>query len=1088
VVPQLTADAAAGWRVLICTPGMDPFRNLAEQLVQLAPPGGALLDEVDALRTRLATADDGLATAVGAYTAADRRPIVLVIDQMEELFTLGTGSPEERQAEITRFVANLASVTHDPAGLVKVIATMRADFMASALAVAGLSELLQDNQVMLGPLVGEKRREVIVKPAAAVGALFEKGLVSTIMSDVDTQAGALPLLQHALHELWGDRQGPWLTIDAYERSGGVGGALATRADAVLAALPPAQQDLARQIFLRLTTLGDGVPDTRRRSARSELYPSGSDRAEVDAVLEAMLSKDARLVVVDGDSVEIAHEALLRSWPTLRGWLDEDRDALRVHRRLTERANEWANERNREMESLYEGSLLAEATAFATAHPGALNEVEQEFLSASEQHATNELEEARRYTRRLRFLLVAASIAFVLAAGAAVVAVLNQLEAERLADAANARALATVSEQQQARDPGLAALLALEAHDRDPTPDALQALHGAASTGWWTPLPTGPVTSTDFSPDGTRIVTASFDGAKVWDPVGGREVSVLETGSTTAARFSPDGIQILVTSVTVTGEASLVVRDAETSQQVVTLEGMIQPQLGDGIMLAGDPQARWSDDGLRVVGIDGEQVRIWDAATGASEVTLETGPGVMSVDLEPGGERVAVAADAGLELWDVADQRRIATFPSGPVSMVRWTPDGSSIVTAGEEGTSIWDPTITGAAVEVLPGASVTVAFSPDGTQIVTTTFAGTHLWDVSSGLSTATLPARRPSGAAPSIAPDFDDTGSRIVTADDLGTRIWTPHPDLLASPAIGVESIPYTAPELDASGGRALTYSPTGDGLNVYDVATGEVVSTIETADMMVLDFSLSGDGSRAVLIDQAGPRVFDATDGTEVARLDIATLGAVLSHDGSRVLVWGREDPRVVDVATGDTVAVLDDGEAGPGESARATFSVAGDRIVTTGARGSTLWDADDGKPLADLDGSTDAAFGPDGARIVTIGDEELAVWDRGGDKVLSLPKDGDVTVVGFSQDGRLLYAAGTSGTRIIDADTGVVLTTVPTGPVDMVGLDEEATHLTVTGPNGTQVWRVWGVEELQQELRERLGDRQLTDAECALVGVDC
>ena len=177
---------------------------------------------------------------------------------------------------------------------------------------------------MLGALTGSKLRDAIVRPADAVVLFFEKGLVGTIANDVEASPGALPLLQHALLELWVERRGPWLTTDAYDRTGGVIGALSRRARAVHDALPSVQQQVARQIYVRLTTLGDGVPDTRRRASRSELYPAGADRDDIDAVLLALSGEQARLIVIEEESVELAHEALLRSWDTLRQWLEEDR--------------------------------------------------------------------------------------------------------------------------------------------------------------------------------------------------------------------------------------------------------------------------------------------------------------------------------------------------------------------------------------------------------------------------------------------------------------------------------------------------------------------------------------------------------------------------------------------------------------------------------------------------------------------------------------------------------------------------------------------------------------------------------------------
>ena len=170
-----------------------------------------------------------------------------------------------------------------------------------------------------------------------------------------------------MYELWRARRGPWLTLEAYEASGGVAGALNRRADFVYKNLTDEQQAIARKLLERLITLGEGVEDTRRRTSRTDLYLGGVNPAQVDAVVQALSGPDARLVVADDRTVEVAHEALIQRWNTLRSWLDEDRDALRVQRRLTEAAKEW-DENERDESYLFEGARLAEAEEWAANMP------------------------------------------------------------------------------------------------------------------------------------------------------------------------------------------------------------------------------------------------------------------------------------------------------------------------------------------------------------------------------------------------------------------------------------------------------------------------------------------------------------------------------------------------------------------------------------------------------------------------------------------------------------------------------------------------------------------------------------------------
>ena len=197
-------------------------------------------------------------------------------------------------------------------------------------------------------------REAITGPAARAGLGLEPGLVETILADLGTEPGSLPLLSHALLETWRRRQSDTLTIDGYKDAGGIRQAIARTADTVFARLDPVGQGIAKDLFLRLTALGEGTEDTRRRARRTELL-HGRDPEPVEAVLNELVR--ARLVILDEDSAQVAHEALIREWPMLRRWLAEDREGLRTHRRLTDAANDW-DTLDRHPGALYRGARLA----------------------------------------------------------------------------------------------------------------------------------------------------------------------------------------------------------------------------------------------------------------------------------------------------------------------------------------------------------------------------------------------------------------------------------------------------------------------------------------------------------------------------------------------------------------------------------------------------------------------------------------------------------------------------------------------------------------------------------------------------------
>ena len=247
-----------------------------------------------------------------------------------------------------------------------------------------------------------------------------------------------------------------MTHEAYEAIGGVEGALELRAEAVYGELNPAEQQICQHIFLRLTQPGEGTEDTKRRASIQELVPAAEAAEPVEAVVEKLSDEKARLVTTEGEQreryVEVAHEALIRVWSRLRGWIDADRAGLLVHRRLTEAAQEWTRLKQ-DPNALYRGARLAEALEWSEAHPGEPNEEEQAFVRASQAAQTR--------GARLRYGTVVAIAALLITA----LAVFAERQT-RGAPLAIRRALPSSRIASIERDPELGILLALEAISTD----------------------------------------------------------------------------------------------------------------------------------------------------------------------------------------------------------------------------------------------------------------------------------------------------------------------------------------------------------------------------------------------------------------------------------------------------------------------------------------------------------------------------------------------------------------------------------------------------------------------------------------------
>ncbi len=339
--------------------------------------------------------------------------LVLVVDQFEEIFTLCQDHKERRA-----FVQALVDLSSDPDAVAKVVLGIRADFYARCAEYPELVAAMEDHQVLVGPMSAADLREAIEGPAARAGLTLEPGLVQTVLADLGDEPGSLPLLSHAMFATWQRRGNGALTVDGYQSAGGVRQAIAQTADAVYGELSPSQRGIAQEVFLRLTALGEGTEDTRRRAGRAELL-SGRDAGGVELALDRLAR--ARLVTLDKDSVEIAHEALIRGWPRLMGWLNEDRELLRAHRRLTEAATEW-RESGREEGFLYRGARLA---AWQDSPLGKLNDLEQTFLAASRERQARERAAGRR---RMRLAVIGLSAALIMISSLAVLGLVQRNEA------------------------------------------------------------------------------------------------------------------------------------------------------------------------------------------------------------------------------------------------------------------------------------------------------------------------------------------------------------------------------------------------------------------------------------------------------------------------------------------------------------------------------------------------------------------------------------------------------------------------------------------------------------------------------------
>jgi DNA-binding SARP family transcriptional activator/WD40 repeat protein len=686
-VPRLRAVSL---RVVAMLPGDDPVEQLHNALRAVA------VHEPD-------TGD--VANMVRSVAKQSDEPLVLVIDQFEELWTLTA----ERDREL--LLAGLAGLVDDPAAIVHLVVSLRADFYDRPLAHAGLGAHVAANTLAVTPMTAAELHEAVVAPAADAGVVFEPGLDSALVAEVAEAPASLPMLQFTLAELFERRRGIVMTGEAYAAIGGIAGAIATRAEQQYARLDAAGQDAARRLFCRLVVVGDGTDDTRRRVRHSDL-PSGT--AEIAAPLEA-----DRLLVADRDpttrepTVELAHESLLRSWPRLRGWLDDDRDAIRQMHHLGNSATAWDAAGRPEAE-LYRGARLEAAGSLLDTRPEQLTTIECDFVEASRTAASAAREREARTRTRLRRGLTATAAALVVALVAGAIAVVQRGRADgqaaaarRAADNANTAQLVAIAGERQlsSRDQSLALLLAVQARHlqiSDITDGALEDALAAVPPGRDRVVPLAPPgSSADLcwfavSRDGRYAASLYANRVHLIDMRTGRSRTLPDVSgpSTCPYWFSADGNRLLTSA------------------------------LGTGKVII------WNTASARPIGVIPVQ-----GGTNNYTLATETRPGRVVTS--------ASTADGSVDVWDTSrpgTPRRVAHFnrPGTNNGWPRyiWLADDANpdrIAIGGITETDVWQISRHKLAYPPLPG--VAVGESPDG-KILITNDSRRHryrFWDVASG-------------------------------------------------------------------------------------------------------------------------------------------------------------------------------------------------------------------------------------------------------------------------------------------------------------------------------------------------------------------
>jgi WD40 repeat protein/serine/threonine protein kinase len=1100
LIPALRQNSIPGsqdWFIVDMTPGRHPLKALETALLRVAinPPPN-LLDQ-------LRSDERGLLRVIKRLLPDKETRLLLVIDQFEEVFTL-----VDDEAARSHFLASLYTAVTEPGSPLQVVITLRADFYDRPLLYPGFGNLLRQRMETVLPLSSEQLEKAIAGPAQRVGAALETGLIPLIVSDVQEQPGTLPLMQYALTELYKRRKGRRLTLEGYQASGGVFGALARRADELYTGLDDAGRATTRRLFLRLVTVGEATADTRRRVLRSELTSldgpgEPNSQSEIDGwLIDSIIDTfgQHRLLTFDrdpvtrGPTVEVAHEALIREWDRLRQWLDEDREFLMWQQRLRAGLHQWQASKQDEG-ALLRGAPLTEAENWLNQRRTDLNEAEREFIQASqavwerqtaereaqrqrELEAAQKLAEAEkqraevqtRANKRLRWSLIGLTAFLLVAIGAAFFAMRETQRAEQQTRLTTARELAGAALNNLEIDPERSMLLALRAvattydHDETVTREAENALHRAVSASRVRLTlggDAGPVGDLKISPDGTRLATGSFEGiGRVWDIATG-ELLLTLTGHEAFLFdfvFSPDQTRLATASYDGTAK----VWDASTGQELFTLTS----HSGEVNRIAISP------DGTRLAtaSFDGT-VKVWDARTGQELFTLTSHDNeVWDVNFSPDGRRLATGSvDGTARLWDAANGRELMVLRghTGFVGTVAFSPDGKYLATSSEDRTAkVWD-LATGQALLTLggyPSEVMYVRFSPDGTLLATATAATAKLWQLEADGDTL-VSAREwltlAGHAGFVLGIDFTPDGTQLATGSFDGTaRVWSLLPEHELLHLVGHQAEVFGV-AFSPDGTRLASASFDGTA-KVWDASTGQELLSLTGHAGRVYSVGFSPDGTRLATSGHDGTaKVWDATSGEELLTLSGHEPGSIsASLEGA------------IDVA----------------------FSPDGTRLATAGSDATAkVWDAATGQELFTLsghhkpetaflfDGVVSVAFSGDGTKLATAGvDGTARVWDASdGHELLNLAGDiGILSDMALSPDGTTL-ATGSWDSGLAQvwnistapetgAASGQELLTLPAGTsVNSVALSvaDGAVRLATSYDDGTA--RIWDVTNGQEWL---------------------